>query len=104
MGLGFSLAGGVDQNNPFTVRKFLLKNIVMHCPQCLHLSLDVFFSGSQGVSFRRCSAGRLHKGRGFGLVNQWHGTAWLRPLGGPEGPETSKDSGVGSGGPEKGRD
>lgn len=40
VGLGFSLAGGVDQNKPVTVRKYSfllsLENVSKHCPQSLH--------------------------------------------------------------------
>lgn len=110
VGLGFSLAGGVDQNKPVTVRekhsRFLLKHTVSKCvnPQSLHVSLGIFFSGSQGVSLRCRSPGRLHKGRGPGLVNQRHIAVWLHPLGGPKGPEEGKVSGFGGGGPEERRD
>lgn len=102
MGLGFSVAGGVDQNKPVTVRNrtFLLR------PRVVVVSLigcHVLFAGSQGVTLRCSSSGRLHTRRGHCPVHQRHLAVWLRTLGGPEGPEESQDSESGGGGPEEGR-
>lgn len=102
MGLGFSVAGGIDQNKPVTVRnqRFLLR------PRVVVVSLIVchdLFPGSQGALLRCSSPGRLHTRRGHRPVHQRHLAVWLRPLGGPEGPEESQDSESGGGGPEEGR-
>lgn len=49
VGLGFSVAGGVDQNKPVTVRKHPCglspENVSQYCPRSLHQSVDVFLSG-----------------------------------------------------------
>lgn len=101
MGLGFSVAGGVDQNKPVTVREqpFLVPRVVavglIACP--------VLFPGSQGVRHRCSSPGGLNTRRGHRPVHQRHVPVRLRPLGGPEGPEKIQDSESGGGGPEEGR-
>lgn len=102
MGLGFSVAGGVDQNKPVTVRNQRL----LLDPRDGVVSLIVchdLFPGSQGALIRCSSSGRLHTRRGHRPVHQRQLAVWLRPLGGPEGPEESQDSESGGGGPEEGR-
>lgn len=102
MGLGFSVAGGVDQNKPVTVReqpflplpRVVVASLIARC---------VLFPGSQGVRLRCSSPGGLHTRRGHRPVHQRHVPVRLRPLGGPEGPEKSQDSESGGGGPEEGR-
>lgn len=104
VGLGFSLAGGKDQNKPVTVSKYIcLKNISCDgivVSLLMHLWI---FSGTQGVSLGCGRPGRLHQGRGPRFVHQWLVTVRLCPLGGPEDPEKSEDSEFGGGGPQEGR-
>lgn len=103
MGLGFSVAGGVDQNKPVTVSSSFH---LLLCGVVVAVSLIIWyvlFPGSQGFPHRYSSSGRLHTRRGHYPVHQRHLAVQLRPLGGPQGPEKSQDSESRGCGPEEGR-
>lgn len=103
IGLGFSVAGGVDQNKPVTVSQQPLSCFRVVLLSSSTIICYALFPGSQGFSLWYSSSGRLHSGRGHCPVHQRHLAVRLRPLGGPQGPEESQDSESGGCGPEEGR-